>query len=682
MKIFRIYILVLLASLATVSCTEKESGVPAGTEGQAAVSGKIIHRAEDAVGGSLLVYLSEDAAAAVTQAGPLTRSGSGDGVLTRSGVAALDMALTETGAVSVSPLFVYPERNAREAHAAGLHRWYLVTFDRDMDLDGAARGLAAVPEVTYVEFNRRLAMSDSFSPVAFTAADAVVPQAGTGAGATFNDPYLGNQWHYINTGNTDIFSGIREGADINVRDAWRLCTGDPRVVVAIVDQCVDWTHEDLAANMWVNEAEKNGTPGVDDDGNGYTDDIYGYNGATNGQLELTPGDDGWHGTHVAGTVAAVNNNGTGVCGVAGGDGTPGSGVRLMSCQVFDPKSDESGSVTASARAITYAANNGACIIQCSFGYQPEANITSDDRYTQVYGAEKSAIDYFSSVSNCPEVLDGGLVIFAAGNDMISTSGYPGGYRDYISVTAMSCDYTPAYYTNYGPGCNVAAPGGDVYQSYLTDGDQQGRSQILSTVPGGYAYLQGTSMACPHVSGVAALGLSYALELGKKFTREEFNSILLTSVNGIDRYCTGTKYYLTQYGGRQTVDLSAHKGKMGTGYIDAYQVLMNVRGTTCIPVPAGEQTQIDISEYLGDGDATFSVLTAEVSADDKAALGMTSDPRTFGKTILLTCGRTGTGILKVSLRAGTNSGSGMSGKTVEREFALVARQGHTQNGGWL
>lgn len=131
------------------------------------------------------------------------------------------------------------------------------------------------------------------------------------------------------------------GADINAQDAWAITAGNPGVVVAIVDQGVKYTHPDLAANMWINTQEKNGATGADDDGNGYIDDIYGYNFVTRGAVSWdrevwvggeNKGDSG-HGTHVAGTVAAVNNNGVGVCGVAGGTGR-NDGVKLMSCQIF------------------------------------------------------------------------------------------------------------------------------------------------------------------------------------------------------------------------------------------------------------------------------------------------------------------------------------------------------------
>ena len=123
------------------------------------------------------------------------------------------------------------------------------------------------------------------------------------------------------------------GADINLFDAWNVTTGNPEVVVAIIDGGVDYSHEDLARNMFVNQAELNGIDGVDDDGNGYVDDIYGFNFCTNTGAVYPHS----HGTHVAGTVAAVNNNGIGVAGVAGGDGSANSGVRMISCQAFDSR---------------------------------------------------------------------------------------------------------------------------------------------------------------------------------------------------------------------------------------------------------------------------------------------------------------------------------------------------------
>ena len=129
---------------------------------------------------------------------------------------------------------------------------------------------------------------------------------------------------------------IKAGCDINLEPAWELCTGDPSIIVAVMDQGVMYGHEDLAANMWVNEAEKNGQRGVDDDGNGngYVDDIYGYNFAKGeGQISYWDAGNEGHGTHVAGIIAAVNNNGIGVCGIAGGSGN-NDGVKIMCVQMI------------------------------------------------------------------------------------------------------------------------------------------------------------------------------------------------------------------------------------------------------------------------------------------------------------------------------------------------------------
>ena len=350
----------------------------------------------------------------------------------------------------------------------------------------------------------------------------------------------------------------------------------------------------------------------------------------------------------------------------------------MSCQIYHDK--DGGDVAMAAKAIKYAADNGAAIIQCSYGY-PAGSVTSDAAYSSGASAEKQAIDYFIAKQNCAAV-SGGLAIFAAGNDMTGMSSYPGAYRDYISVTAMSCDYTPAYYTNYGPGCNIAAPGGDAYQSYL-ENIKTGASKVLSTVNGGkYGYMQGTSMACPHVSGVAALGLSYALQLGKTFTQNEFTTLLLTSVNDINQYCTGTKQYFTDKGSLATLDLSQYKKGMGTGYIDAYQVLMNVRGITCIPIPVGSQYTLNLQPYLGGGNLDLKITEISISAEDMNRLGISANPTIFANQIILKCTKPGSAVVRIKLLAGNGNNGGMNGMPITKEFAFIAREVHSQNGGWL
>lgn len=660
-------LLLLSLALALGSCAKDATEQATGAGPEAEIASKLIFSPKNAIKGELLVYFGEEVVPSVEKSVmQVTRAG---GVATRSGIVDFDAVLGNIGVKALQRLFPVDERNEERTRAAGLHRWYIVDFDDNVDLDQAARSMARIAEVSKVQFNKQLmhVHDGKVTPLIETAA---TPQ--TRAAVGFNDPQLGKQWHYINTGDKSIYSKIKAGADVNCDEAWQYCTGDPRVVVAVVDGAVQWDHPDLEANMWINTREQNGTEGRDDDSNGYADDIHGYNFVDN--QKLTKADD--HGTHVAGTVAAVNNNSTGVCGIAGGSGK-NDGVKIMSCQIF--RGEEGGSAAITAKAIKYAADNGAAIIQCSFGYDA-GDVTSDSAYASGASAEKQAIDYFTSTQNCAAV-NGGIAIFAAGNDLAGMSGYPGAYRDYISVTSMSCDYTPAYYTNYGPGCNVAAPGGDAYQSYLEN--RTDAAQVLSTIPGGrYGYMQGTSMACPHVSGVAALGLSYALQLGKTFSQSEFRTLLLTSVNDINQYCTGTKQYITDQGSMATLDLSKHKKGMGTGYIDAYQVLMNVRGITCIPIPAGNQYTLNMQPYLGDGNLNMTIRGIDISTGDMERLGMTSKPTLFANQIILKCTKPGSAIVRISLMAGNGNDSGMNGMQITKEFALIVREIHSQNGGWL
>ena len=499
----------------------------------------------------------------------VTRSG---GVATRSGIADFDAVLGSIGVKALQRLFPVDERNEERTRAAGLHRWY---------------------EVSKVEFNQQLmhVHEGRVIPLAETGA---APQ--TRAAVGFNDPHLGKQWHYINTGDKSIYSKIKAGADVNCDEAWKLCTGDPRVIVAVVDNCVQWDHPDLAANMWTNTAELNGSEGRDDDSNGYADDIHGFNFVDNTTLTIsTKGDAPDHGTHVAGTVAAVNNNGTGVAGIAGGSGK-NDGVKIMSCQIYHDK--DGGDVAMAAKAIKYAADNGAAIIQCSYGY-PAGSVTSDTAYSSGASAEKRAIDYFIAKQNCAAV-SGGLAIFAAGNDMTGMSIYPGAYRDYISVTAMSCDYTPAYYTNYGTWVRISAPGGDQMLSNAYGGVYS--TSVAADGSSGYEGSQGTSMACPHVSGACALAVSYyyGAEKRKGLTGEMLRQALLSSTQSVDRYCTGSyQQYL---------------GNMGIGSLDTYKLLRNIAKIDGIPaqrVGVGDTVSIDLSNHF----TATNVLGYTVSVPD-------------------------------------------------------------------
>ena len=554
---------------------------------------------------------------------------------TRSGIASVDEVLDLVGGYELERVFPVDSKSEEATCQSGLHLWYVVRFAGESAEEVAAK-LSKLGEVQRVDLNRKVRRAYNGKAVPLSA-EKMTRAAATVKEGAMNDPMLSAQWNLINDGTLFLKDGVVksiEGADIGAKGAWEICTGSEEVIVAVLDEGICVEHPDLAANMWVNPHEVKGS-NEDNDGNGYTGDVNGYNFVRR-QGAITWNDylDSGHGSHVAGVIAAVNNNGEGISSIAGGSGSTG-GVKLMSCQIFS--GNNGCSVLEVARAMKYAADNGAVVLQCSWGYvSGEANVydwgaqgfRTEEEWKMGSPLEYEALDYFTHNAGSPNgPISGGVAIFAGGNESAPAAGYPGAADFAVSVAATAADFTPAVYTNYGPGTTISAPGGDqdYYWDYVDEEHNYGEvGCILSTLPfnvspSGYGYMEGTSMACPHVSGVVALAISYAAQRCVQITPEELKEAMYSTAVQFDDLLTGKKEYrryVADIGPIQPMqmELDLYRNQMGAGQINAAALLGKLSGMgTPIHFPniylaEGESKAVAPARYFVDGNKnSYSVV---------------------------------------------------------------------------
>ncbi len=474
-----------------------------------------------------------------------------------TGVSGVDALNARLGVVAVKPFFKISSKFLSRSTQELTH-WLLIYFPKEIDPVDVSAQYKALSAVISAD---AIAIHKVFK--------------------TPNDPRYGDQWH-INRSND---------ADIDAPEAWDVATGDASIIVAVLDTGMEWWHEDLAGsqadktdrttikgNVWINEDElANTDSSVDEDGNGYPDDWVGWDFVTGNPQLLNLGDDydvadndpsdgEGHGTHCAGNVGALNNNGVGVCSAAGGWGVDadgnGNGVKVMGLRIgWSDFPAGRVSMEFAAQAFVYAAENGAKIASCSWG-SSENDALRDAVNTFLYGTT-------SPGANDPKIR---LIFVAAGNDGNENQNYLTGRDDVISVAATTNSDNAASFTNYGTWINISAPG----------------DNILSTYKGNdYSSISGTSMATPIAASVAALIWSYDPSL----TAEQVEDYLYQGAEDIDAHLDA-KYV----------------GKMGAGRVSASGSLALVNPNHA-PVALA-----DTSSLAEDDSSRIAVLTNDSDSD--------------------------------------------------------------------
>lgn len=441
-------------------------------------------------------------------------------------------ALADLDIVEMYRLFPHAGKFEERTRRDGLHKWYVVKYNKEISKTKAVSEAMAFEGIEHAEPAYEIKCNDTY----------------------YNDYLFSDLWGIDNTS--------RPLVDINVLPVWKeFTTGNEKVIVSIVDTGVDLNHEDLRQNV----AET------------------GHFNYCNDNTVVEPGD---HGTHVAGVVAAVGNNGKGVAGVAGGNLAKGQkGVKIISSQGMKPD----GTGGQSIRALKEAADNGAIISQNSWGANLDRNgdgkiseeekaVVKDESQWQAY---RQAINYFINNAGCDNygnqlpgsMMKGGIVIFAAGNSNTDVD-IPSMYEKVVAVGSVTRTGEKSSFSNYGDWVDICAPG----------------SEILSTVPGNrYEFMDGTSMACPYVSGVAALIVSYFG--GQGFTNEMLWDKLIGSAN------------------KQVISPAYKVG----GLVDAYGAFMY--GNDLAP------NKISDLEIEGRGNNIDCTFTVPSTPDEKSAYGV-------------------------------------------------------------
>ena len=682
MKLNRIALFLFCLPLALVSCVNEEYNSVGVVQTPSAE--------ESCAAGEILVKFTPEVAQLLEESGAVRSS------VTRSGVNSVDELLDIIGGFDISRVFPRDERHEERTMRDGLNLWYVVRFGGNYSVEEVSRRFAQLGEVQNVDLNRNIKRANTrkAQPISMETFEKM-SKATRASNHPFNDELYAHQWNLENDGtlftkDNNIKSIV--GADVQTVEAWKKSKGDSSVIVAVLDEGIYVEHPDLAANIWVNEAEQDGSLDEDRDNNGYKGDKNGYNFVKEtGKITWNNYYDSGHGTHVAGTIAAVNNNNIGVSSIAGGDGSANSGVKIMVCQIFS--GNTSTGLLNVVRAMKYAADNGAVVLQCSWGYVSGAaneyewggaGFASEEEWIAGSPIEKEALDYFINNAGSPNgVVEGGIAVFAAGNECAAMAGYPGAAEYCISVAATAADFTPATYTNYGPGTTISAPGGDqdyYYEYYNETSRKYGEAGcILSTLPyhiseSGYGYMEGTSMACPQVSAVVALGLSHAAKLRKHFKAEDVRKMLQDAQNNtpIDDYMKSYKLYsryVADIGPIQPMQmpLAPFKGQMGAGQVNATKFLAAIEGSDAattmrfpnIVVKVGESVAVAPAIYFLDGEA----LTYIVSIDDSSVATHKVD---------------GNKIVFSGLRSGTTKATIKPSKGAEQSFNNTVRK----SDGWL